>query len=582
MVVIVIDFGGTFIKLALIEEGILLDQCSIPAHSVVGIIPHLEEVETSIRTMLQRNRISVANCSGIGIAIPGIVNPDTRRVISTNAKYDDAISFDFVGWADRTFGMPIILENDANAALLGEVTYGSAKGETDAVLVTFGTGIGTAVIISGHILRGKHHQAGCLGGHITTNLHGNRCTCGNIGCVEANAGNWSLPDTAKKYKGFEHSLLSSCAIIDYKAVIESSLQNDTVAIRLFQELITHWSTGIVNMVHAYDPEAVILSGGLMKSKDLLLPYLKDRVYDRAWTPWGKLRFIVAEYPEASVLYGLYHLFSEKNFGREVEQVEKKVDFKIGLDVIVQEEPLGFVYGEGVHGPEVERRRLDAIRSSLRNPHCDGPETVYAIAMDVAKKEHKELLKRKMLLFGIVTYASGKLGDEPIRSQGHIHKVSEHSGWSPPEVYEIWSGSAYIFMQEHAANQPGRCFAVHAKPGEVVVVPPYWAHATVSADPKQALTFGAWCDREYGFEYEDVRQRQGLAWYPSVNESNEIVWNRNQNYLPSELVVKRPNDYSFLGIQKGKSIYKQFEENPETFQFVSKPGMKGRDWIGFTP
>lgn len=109
----------------------------------------------------------------------------------------------------------------------------------------------------------------------------------------------------------------------------------------------------------------------------------------------------------------------------------------GLDMTVHRHPLGFSYGEDVTGPMPEIRRLDQIRASLREPQCEGPEEVYAIAMDVARMQDREELKKRMLLFGVVTYAAGRLGEEPIRSQGHVHRVSQHSGWSPPELYEIW-------------------------------------------------------------------------------------------------------------------------------------------------
>lgn len=190
-----------------------------------------------------------------------------------------------------------------------------------------------------------------------------------------------------------------------------------------------------------------------------------------------------------------------------------MNYNPGFDIQPTYEPLGFTYGPDSFGPEVERRPLESIRKSLKDPDCEGPDIVYSIAMDVGKKEHKNLLEDMMLLFGAVTFAEGRLGKEPVRSQGHIHKISRHSGWSPPEVYEIWSGQAVIYMQETAKMNPGRCFAVYAEPGDVVIVPPGWAHATISADPKQPLTFGAWCDREYGFEYDEVRKHNGLAWYP---------------------------------------------------------------------
>ena len=172
------------------------------------------------------------------------------------------------------------------------------------------------------------------------------------------------------------------------------------------------------------------------------------------------------------------------------------DQQIGIDSV--HNPLGFHYAEDCFGPQPEIRYLRDVRKSLRDPNCHGPEILYAIAMDVGKKKDRELLVKMHLLFGVVTFLAGKLGDEPIRSQGHIHKISPFSGTSTPELYEIWSGKAIIYMQESAKDQPGRCFAVEAFPGDQVLVPSGWAHCTISADSEQPLTFGAWCDREYGF------------------------------------------------------------------------------------
>lgn len=141
-----------------------------------------------------------------------------------------------------------------------------------------------------------------------------------------------------------------------------------------------------------------------------------------------------------------------------------MEFNPGFDIIPTVNPMGFKYGADVFGPQVENRYLRDIRGSLSDPQCDGPEIVYSIAMDVGKCKHREMLERMHLLYGVVTYAAGRLGKEPIRSQGHIHWVSKYSGWSTPEVYEIWTGEAIIYMQEYAEDNPGRCFAVYAKAG----------------------------------------------------------------------------------------------------------------------
>lgn len=259
-----------------------------------------------------------------------------------------------------------------------------------------------------------------------------------------------------------------------------------------------------------------------------------------------------------------------------------MDFYPGLDIEPTVKPMGFRYGEGCFGPQVENRKLDDIRKSLKDPTCIGPEIVYAIAMDVGKLIHKQILEEKMLLFGLVTYAQGRLGNEPVRSQGHIHRPSEHSGWSPPEIYEIWSGKAVIYMQEFSKDNPGKCYAVYAEPGDIVIVPPYWAHATISADSSKALTFGAWCDREYGFLYDDVRAHNGLAWFPVISSDNSLEWLPNNSYQAKEIIVKRPNEYLNLGIRHGIPIYQQFEQNYELFQFVSKPYLKEEVWKNFIP
>ena len=164
-----------------------------------------------------------------------------------------------------------------------------------------------------------------------------------------------------------------------------------------------------------------------------------------------------------------------------------MSFNPGIEIRSLGNPLGFSYGPGTFGPRPQVRSLDAIRASLRDPACHGPDPVYAIAMDVGKVEHAAELKRRMLLFGLVTFAAGQLGREPVRSQGHRHCPSSRSGWRPPEVFEIWSGAACIYMQEFAADNPGRCFAILAGPGDVVIVPPPGPRAPPLSGPPLPLS-----------------------------------------------------------------------------------------------
>lgn len=254
----------------------------------------------------------------------------------------------------------------------------------------------------------------------------------------------------------------------------------------------------------------------------------------------------------------------------------------GFDLRPSTNPLGFVYGPGVFGPACELRRLDDIRPSLRDPQCSGPEIVYAVAMDVGTEDRRADLLGRNLLFGAVTCASGRLGEEPVRSQGHIHAVSASCGRSTAELYEIWSGRAVILMQETAEDDPGRCFAVTADAGEVVVVPPGWAHATISADPRQPLTFGAWCVRDYGFDYRGVREHGGLAWFPRL-VGETLTWEPNPRYPHrSMLVQKRPEPYRQFNLRPGVPVWQQYVANPDTVMWVPRPERADVHWAAFTP
>lgn len=239
----------------------------------------------------------------------------------------------------------------------------------------------------------------------------------------------------------------------------------------------------------------------------------------------------------------------------------------------------FIYEQGVFGPEPEMRRLDAIRPSLRDPRCDGPDPVYSIVMDVGREEHRDEMRRRMLLFGVVSYAAGRLGDEPVRSQGHVHAVAPHCNWSTPELFEIWEGRAIVYAQENVSDDPGRCIAVTANPGDKVVVPPRWAHCVINADPEHRMVFGAWCDREYGFVYDEIRERGGLAWFPVLTDNNDIRWERNINYARSNIAVRTARCYAELGIDDSP-IYEQFAREPSSVQWVSQPATFATLWPRF--
>jgi glucokinase len=309
--VIALDLGGTRIKIGIVDGGQLIGHSIIDAYSGHGLVPRLPVIESAISTFLSTLRIPVSGLSGIGISIPGIVNSGTMQLISVNAKFADAVGFDFTGWAKKTWQLPLVLENDARCAMIGEWQFGAGRGCDNLVMVTLGTGIGGAAVIGGNVLRGKHFQAGCLPGHFTINYHGTRCNCGNIGCVESEASSWRLPDLAAQHPLYGSSPLSQSPEIDYKLIFELAEKGDRLSMDLVSHSIDAWSACVINLIHAYDPERAIVGGGIMRSASRILPEISSRVDKYAWTPWGKVKVLPAEQLDYSALLGLSFLLRQQ-------------------------------------------------------------------------------------------------------------------------------------------------------------------------------------------------------------------------------------------------------------------------------
>ena len=102
-------------------------------------------------------------------------------------------------------------------------------------------------------------------------------------------------------------------------------------------------------------------------------------------------------------------------------------------------------------------------------------------------------------------------------------MAPHCGWSTPELFEIWHGRTIIYGQEKPGDDPGSCVAIEAGPGERVVMPPGWSHFVANADSNSLLIFGAWCDRQYGFDYRQMRAHHGLAWFPLLAPDGKPRW-----------------------------------------------------------
>jgi glucokinase len=310
MKTIALDLGGTRIKIGLIENGILLEGVVLEAFSGQGFKWQIPALEKEIDHLIESHNLSMTELNGIGICLPGITDSNEMKLISINEKFNDAVGFDFKKWIKDKWGLPLIIENDARSALVGEWKYGAGKGCENLILVTLGTGFGGAVVIEGKVLRGKHFQAGCLAGHSTINYKGKVCNCGNIGCVESEASTWRLPEIASTSPIFHESKLSLVELVDYNLVFSLSEEGDALAIEIVNLSLDVWSAGIINQIHAYDPELVVIGGGIMKSGSKILSYITSMVEKHAWTPWGKVKIVQADDLDWAALKGISFLLDE--------------------------------------------------------------------------------------------------------------------------------------------------------------------------------------------------------------------------------------------------------------------------------
>ncbi len=294
MIVLACDVGGTRIKCGLVASGRLLTQTEIPAEPASGLAAALERIAAERAGLLRAAGLPGTEPAALGLAFPGIIEPRTGRVLSTPAgKFDDAPRLDLSAHVRRLFGTAVVVDNDANAALAGEWQYGAARGCRSAVMMTLGTGVGTSVIIEGLPLRGPHGQAGCLGGHLLANAHGRSCSCGAVGCVETEASTWALPGLAQADPAYAASALAREGVIDYEAVFRLAGAGDLLAANLRDRSLQVWSAALVSLIHAYDPERVVLGGGIMRSEDAILPALRAYAAKHAWTPWGNVEIVPA-------------------------------------------------------------------------------------------------------------------------------------------------------------------------------------------------------------------------------------------------------------------------------------------------
>lgn len=301
--ILVGDFGGTIVKLGLIENGIIHSYYKIESPASRDRTEWMPLLKQSVECMCDSAGVKIQDLEGMVWAMPMVIDPGLRRARWTFGKFDDVIHDEFINHVEQYFGIPLILENDARAAALGEWQAGAGRGYDDLVMITLGTGIGTAVIQQGRPLRGRSGMAGNLGGLSITHMGTSNHEKVAPGCIEGYVASWALPCRATSMSGFRQSSLSYENLIDYRAVFTCAADGDLLAIKLREQAIEAWGALIINFIQSFDPACVILGGGIMASSETILPPLQKFINRHAILSGGPVDLFAAERGDQAALLG---------------------------------------------------------------------------------------------------------------------------------------------------------------------------------------------------------------------------------------------------------------------------------------
>ena len=239
---------------------------------------------------------------GIGIGAPN-ANYYTGEIQNPpNLPWGDIIPL--AEKVSKSFGgIPVAITNDANAAALGEMTYGAARGLKDFIMITLGTGVGSGIVINGQLVYGHDGFAGELGHLVVKRNNGRICGCGRTGCLEAYCSATGVARTAREFLELrsEPSALRNLSVEDItsKDVYDAAVSGDKMAKDIFNYTGTILGEAFADMVSFTSPQAIILFGGLAKSGDLLMKPLQE-AFDKSVMPVfkGKTKILLSELKES--------------------------------------------------------------------------------------------------------------------------------------------------------------------------------------------------------------------------------------------------------------------------------------------
>ena len=280
-----IDIGGTKILTALADnEGKIITKAHNPTEADQGRDVIIDNIKNTIERVIDNSKVTKDEIVKIGLGTPGPLDLKKGKIIeNSNLSWSDV---PIVKILEKITGIPVILENDANAAGLGEKFFGAGRGANNIVYITISTGIGGGVIIDNKIFHGKGNAAEI--GHMTLIPDSKfQCGCGNYGCFEAVASGTAIAKRGKEIVKenktgliYEYSE-GNIDLVDAPLIAAAAREGDQDAIEIFKLTGRLLGVGIANVLNLFDPEIIVLGGGVMHAEDLFMDELKKSLKKRA-------------------------------------------------------------------------------------------------------------------------------------------------------------------------------------------------------------------------------------------------------------------------------------------------------------
>lgn len=322
--IIGVDLGGTNIVVGAmpVDGSREIGMHTLPTHSDVGAQGVADRIAAMIETVVldvQRETGAGRDCIlGVGIGSPGPLDRERGVVIVTpNLGWRDYPLRDEVG---SRVSMRATLDNDANCATLGEWWRGAARGGRNVIGMTLGTGIGGGLIIDGRLYHGASDSAGEIG-HTSIDSNGRRCKCGNYGCLEAYCSGPAIAERASEAMESEPSagilalVNGDLSKVTAHVVYEAARQGDLVALGVVRDTARFLGTGISNLINIFNPDTVVLAGGVTQAGEALMDPLRAEVKRRAFKPAvDACRIVLGQLPVSAGVVGAVATFKQQVLG----------------------------------------------------------------------------------------------------------------------------------------------------------------------------------------------------------------------------------------------------------------------------